>query len=127
GAHPLLLVKVSEVEVRVGAARVRSDGVSVRLHRIVRPTKIFQGDPEIERGDRILWPGLERQAVMLLGRLQLAGVVKHTAQVDVRIGVALVQLNRPAISLAGAPRVRGPELAAQLVPAVRGEPFPGTR
>ena len=88
-----------KIEVRIVEGRVLGKRFAIGGHRIGIAIHVFEQNRQIEREERTRDA---RAPVNLLGFIQLAFKVQETSQVDARLDVVLVQVERLEISRPGA-------------------------
>jgi hypothetical protein len=112
------IVEARQIVVRIcafGRARERS---FVRGTRLIEAIEVLERHAEVECRRRIVRPRRERRAVVLLGFMRPARLVRETAEVHVAVGMAGIEGERPPIGESGLFRVALFEFGAERVPAI---------
>src|ERR1051325_1596328 len=117
----LLLAQPGEVVMRVRVVVVEGDGAAVGLRRVAHTAQILQRDAEVEPGRVVVGLRGDGLAVVLLRRGRRALLVEEAAQVDVRVGMAGVELQRALVRFLRLFDGAELELAGEVEPVVRAE------
>src|SRR3990172_6488931 len=115
---PELLAQPARVVMRIDMARVGREARFVSGERLLAPALIVERDPDVEEGLGVVRSRREREAVVVLGRLEVARLVQEPPQVQVGPVVPGIERQGAPVGLAGLLGGAVLEVACPLVEAV---------